>query len=171
MDTSVIQPTEPAVETIPTRVVEGELIRHGQPAYLCCQGDDQTYLATAYGGVSYWYPTCGPNRIKVVFKFESSDGVLIEETAVKIVTTEERVDTSNTLGAFTLDPNCYYWKGGQGDKQLWQVTPLYRRPDGTVRFGDKVLLTNQSFSTQRLTRDGKYLKTAEVDTFWVIEKA
>jgi hypothetical protein len=168
MGTEVIQPTEPAVESISTRVMEGELIRPGQPVFLSCQGDDQTYLATVYGGVAYWYPTCGPNRVKVVLRFDCE--ALRAEDSVKIVTTERSVGSSNTLGAFTLDPNCYYFKDDQGDKQLWQVTPLNRRPDGTVRFGDRVFLTNRSFSTQRLTRDGKYLKTAEVDTFWVIEK-
>lgn len=169
MATEITRPTEPPVESIPTHVEEGELIRPGQPAYLCFQGDRKAYFSTVYPGASYWYPTCGPNRIKVVLKFDRE--ALKEEDSVKIVTTEQRVGASNTLGAFTLDRNCYYWEDDQGDKQLWQVTPLDRRPDETVRFGDRVLLTNKSFATQRLTRDGNYWTTAEVNTFFVIEKA
>ncbi len=168
MATDVMQPTQPAPQSIQTRVMEGEVIRAGQEVYLSFQGDDQANIATVYSGTFYYYPTIGPNRIKIQLKFDG--GTLQEEASVKIVTTEQSVGNSNTLGAFTMDRNCYYYADNQGDKQLWQVTPLERRPDKTIRFGDKVYLINKSFSTQRLTQDGKFLTTAEDGGFWVLEQ-
>ncbi|HEV7516575.1 MAG TPA: hypothetical protein VGR07_09775 [Thermoanaerobaculia bacterium] len=169
MATDVLQPSQPLPESIETRVMEGDVIRPGQRVYLSFQGDDQAYIATVYSGISYYYPTVGPNRIKLVLKFDSE--TLKEEGVVKIVTTEQKVGDHNTLGAFTGDHNCYYFTDNYGDKQQWQVSPLQRRPDQTIRFGDRVFLINGSFATQRLTQEGKFLTTAEDGGFWVIEQA
>jgi len=168
MATDVMQQTHPLPESIETRVMEGEVIRPGQTVYLSFQGIDQVSVATVYLGRQN-YPTVGPNRIKLTLKFDGE--ILQEEDSVKIVTTEQSAGVYNTLGAFTMDRNCYYYTDNYGNKQLWVVTPLERRPDQTIRFGDRVYLTNKSFSTQRLTRDGKFLTTAEDGSYWAIEQA
>jgi hypothetical protein len=168
MATDVMQQTHPLPESIETRVVEGEVIRPGQKVYLSFEGDDQVNIATVYLGTQN-YPTVGPNRVELTLRFDSEK--LQEESSLKIVTTEQSAGKYNTLGAFTMDRNCYYYTDDYGDKQLWVVTPLQRRPDRTIRFGDRVYLINRSFSTQRLTRDGKFLTTNESGGFWVIEQA
>ncbi|HEY0553124.1 MAG TPA: hypothetical protein VGG20_02600 [Thermoanaerobaculia bacterium] len=168
MATDVMQQTHPLPESIETRVMEGEVIQAGQEVYLSFKGENQAHVATVYKGTQN-YPTVGPNRIRLKLKF---DGVtLADEAIVKIVTTEQGVGDYNTLGAFTMDRNCYYYTDNYGDKQRWQVTPVQSRPDKTIHFGDRVYLTNLSFSTQRLTRDGNYLTTAEVNDSWAIEQA
>jgi hypothetical protein len=138
--------------------------------YLSFQGDPSQAIATTYSGVRYWFATVGRTRIRVRFSFRGNE--LREADAVKIVSTESRLGTNNTLGAFADEHECYYYADTQGPKQSWQVNASSSRPDGKIHYGDGVLLTNEYYNNQQLVPENGWLTTKpDASAYWVIEKA
>ncbi|MDF5707296.1 MAG: hypothetical protein PUP90_06345 [Nostoc sp. S4] len=84
------------------------------------------------------------------------NGEVQANSHIKIRTTESAIGNNNVLGAFADSHDCYYWQDGYDqDKQSWQIT----KADGDaspIRYGDRVRITNISYTNQSLAADTKY---------------
>ena len=157
----------PLSETL--KAADSSVVAPDTDVYLAFQGDPAQSIATAYSGISYWFPTVGRTRIKAQFGFRGQE--LKDAAQVKLSTTEGNVGNNNVLGAFADKHECYYYQDTQGNKQLWQVTAESPRPDGTIHYGDRVLLTNLHYNQQLVPEQGWLTTKSNQEAFWQIEKA
>ncbi|HKH49118.1 MAG TPA: hypothetical protein VKM72_31005 [Thermoanaerobaculia bacterium] len=158
----------PLSETL--KANDSSVVAPGTNVYLSFQGDPSQAFATAYSGVTYWFPTAGRTRIKAQLGFKGSE--LQEADTVKIISTETKLGNNNVLGAFADKHECYYYQDTQGNKQSWQVNATSPRPDGKIQYGDGVLLTNEYYNNQQLVPENGWLTTKpDLSAYWIIEKA
>lgn len=169
VETAVDEPRAPLSESVmPDQADE---VAPYTDVYLSFQGNKAHFIAMAMQGAwptQYWFPTAGSHRIKVQLGFH---GKLKEGVEVKILSTETQLGDYKVLGAFADKKECYYWQDTQGNKQLWRVTPVPQGPQ-TIRYGDRVLLTNKDW-VQQLVPDEGWLTTKPhqgIEAHWIIEK-
>ncbi|WPB80740.1 alkaline phosphatase family protein [Archangium violaceum] len=149
-----------------------DVVRFGDNFYLCSQ--DGRYVITADRS-KYKWPRLGSTG-QVKLQLLNGIGELTNGQTVKMKSTEDGLGNQNILGAFGDSHDCYYWDNGYDDnKQGWKVTRVDGGGDGKIRYGDKVYLTNLSYSGQKLVRDTQYAGylTTQADSteYWIIMKA
>ncbi|WP_298904096.1 hypothetical protein [uncultured Nostoc sp.] len=79
------------------------------------------------------------------------------------------------MGAFADSHDCYYWQDGYDeDKQSWQITNA-SGDASPIHYGDRVRISNISYSNQRLAPDTKYdgyITTVEnAEDSWILAPA
>lgn len=112
----------------------------------------------------------GPVKLRLL----GGTGDLTDGATISIASTEPNLGDKTILGAFTNSHDCYYWTAGyDADKQGWRVTKV-DGGDAPVRYGDKVFVTNLSYTGQRLVKDTRYAgyvtTVAPSGEWWVLEK-
>ncbi|MBN4002019.1 hypothetical protein [Nostoc sp. LPT] len=110
---------------------------------------------------------------KVGLQLVGGQGEVTSTNYIKIRTTEEVTGNNNILGAFADSHDCYYWQDGYDDgKQSWKITKADGKA-GSIFYGDRVCITNISYSNQRLAPDTKnqgYITTVKnASDSWILE--
>ena len=124
----------------------------------------------------YNWPKLGQEKKKVVkLKLVGGNGEVQSNSRIKITTTESAIGNNNVLGAFADSHDCYYWQDGYDeDKQSWQITNA-SGDASPIRYGDRVRISNISYSNQRLAPDTKYdgyITTVEnAEDSWILAPA
>jgi hypothetical protein len=161
-----------------------EPIRTGDEVFMSLNGGQEQYVATAYWGVSYWFPTISSSKVKLrldIVEPSSGDPVaagteLKELDIIRLTATEERVGAKR-LSAYQTEHNCYYYDADPGNRngnQQWQVHAMDSADGISICYGDQIAFTNIYFSPQRLVPEESYLTTkvvGDTDSGWVLTKA
>lgn len=146
-----------------------DVVKFGDTFYL--KHESGQYLIPVDRGRYNW-PQLG-NTGKVKLELVGGKGEVQSNSRIKIRTTESVTGHNDILGAFVDSHDCYYWRDGyDNDKQSWQIVKV--SPDaGSIRYGDRVYLTNCSYTTQKLSADTSnrgYITTAEnAKDSWILE--
>ena len=148
-----------------------DVVKFGDTFYL--RHESGQYLFNAERGRRNW-PKLG-NTGKVALRLFGGNGEVTSGSPIKIRTTEEVTGNNNILGAFADSPDCYYWQDGYDNaKQSWQITKASGAA-GSIIYGDRVRISNISYSNQRLAPDTKnqgYITTVEnAGDSWILESA
>lgn len=145
-----------------------DVVKFGDTFYL--KHESGQYLIPVDRGQYNW-PQLG-NTGKVKLELVGGKGEIQSNSRIKIRTTESVTAENDILGAFTDSHDCYYWQDGyDNDKQSWLIAKV--SGGGPIRYGDRVYLTNCSYTTQKLSADTSnpgYITTAEnVNDSWILE--
>ena len=146
-----------------------DVVKFGDTFYL--KHESGQYLVNVERGRYNW-PHLG-NTGKVKLRLFGGEGEVQPDSKIKIQTTEEVTGNNNVLGAFADSHDCYYWQDGYDeDKQSWQITKASGEA-GPICYGDRVRISNISYSNQRLAPDTKhqgYITTVEnAGDSWILE--
>lgn len=148
-----------------------DVVKFGNTFYL--KHESGQYLVNVDCGRHNW-PKLG-NTGKVKLELVGGKGDEVQSNSrIKIRTTESVTAQNDILGAFADSHDCYYWQNSDEhkDKQSWQITKA-SGDAGPIRYGDRVYLTNCSYTTQKLSADTSnrgYITTAEnVNDSWILE--
>ncbi|MEH1836405.1 MAG: hypothetical protein V7L29_31220 [Nostoc sp.] len=118
--------------------------------------ESNKYLIAVEQGRYNWPKLSQEKKKLAKLELVGDNGELQANSRIKIRTTESAIGDNNILGAFADSHDCYYWQDGYDeDKQSWQIT----KADGDaspIRYGDRVRITNISYSNQSLALDTKY---------------
>jgi choline-sulfatase len=145
------------------------VVKFGDRVYL--KHESGKYLVNADRG-GYNWPQLS-NSGKVELQLVGGQGEVTSTSYIKIKTTEEVTGQNNILGAFGDSQDCYYWQDGYDDgKQGWSITKADGGA-GPIVYGDRVYITNISYSNQRLAADSKnqgYITTViNASDSWILE--
>jgi phospholipase C len=146
-----------------------DVVKFGDTFYL--KHESGQYLVNVDRGRYNW-PQLG-NTGKVKLRLLGGEGEVQPDSKIKIQTTEEVTGNNNILGAFANSHDCYYWQDGYDeDKQSWRITKA-SGDAGPIFYGDRVRISNISYSNQRLAPDPKhqgYITTLEnAGESWILE--
>jgi hypothetical protein len=100
-------------------------------------------------------------------------------STVQLFTTQYLLNThvasrapSTALGAWELDPNCYYYPTDDVRdyaQQQWAIVRVTGTPGDPICYGDQVLFQNVYFAGQGLVANGQWLTTSKsAGDVWVI---
>ncbi|WP_437821696.1 alkaline phosphatase family protein [Sorangium sp. So ce1078] len=123
-----------------------------------------------------YFPTLGGEPVELFLEKsarEASSGEVRDGDDVALVSTEVAIGAYNTLGAWSLIGDCYYFNDydpildkDRYEKQTWTIEGAVKgRP---VRFGDAVAFRNKR-SGAYLTPDGNGVTTQRDAYHWIIE--
>ncbi|WP_437972442.1 alkaline phosphatase family protein [Sorangium sp. So ce260] len=123
-----------------------------------------------------YFPTLGGEAVELFLEKsarEASSGEVRDGDDVALVSTEVAIGAYNTLGAWSLIGDCYYFNDydpildkDRYEKQTWTIEGAVKgRP---VRFGDAVAFRNKR-SGAYLSPDGKGVTTQRDAYHWIIE--
>ncbi|WP_437617139.1 alkaline phosphatase family protein [Sorangium sp. So ce834] len=126
--------------------------------------------------VAEYFPTLGGEAVQLFLEKsarEASAGKVRDGDEVALVSTEVEIGAYNTLGAWSLTGDCYYFNDydpavdeDRYEKQTWVLEAVEKgRP---VQFGDAVAFRNKR-SGAYLAPDGNGVKTHRSAYHWIIE--
>lgn len=150
-----------------------DAVKFGDTFYI--KHESNKYLITVEQGRYNW-PKLSQEKKKVIkLELVGGNGEVQANSRIKIRTTESAMGNNNILGAFADSHDCYYWQDGYDeDKQSWQITKA-DGDTGLIRYGDRVRITNISYSNQSLAPDIKsdgYITTVEnAGDSWILAPA
>ncbi|MDY7022577.1 MAG: alkaline phosphatase D family protein [Cyanobacteriota bacterium] len=149
--------------------MEQQVVKYEDTFYL--KHEKGQYLIPAESGRHDW-PKLG-NTGKAKLQIIGGKGEVTSNSYIKIRTTESSTGKNDVLGAFGDSHNCYYWRDEYDNgKQGWRITKASGTP-GPIYYGDRVFITNISYSNQRLAPDTKYqnyVTTVEnAGEAWILE--
>ncbi|MEH2067205.1 MAG: jacalin-like lectin [Nostoc sp.] len=145
-------------------------VKFGDTFYLKHSTDQ--YIVPVGRGTYNW-PQLGDTTQKVTLQLVGNEGQVVEsQSRIKIKTKEPLKDNNDILGAFADSHDCYYSEDGWSeDKQSWVITKV--SGEGSISYGDRVYLTNCSYTNQNLCADTEYvgfITTAEnIKDWWILE--
>ncbi|MCC5669245.1 hypothetical protein LC653_36755 [Nostoc sp. CHAB 5784] len=146
-------------------------VKFGDTFYLKHSTDQ--YIVPVGRGTYNW-PQLGDKTQKVTLQLVGNEGeVVTSQSRIKIKTREPLKDNNDILGAFADSHDCYYSQDGWDEnKQSWLIAKVSGEA-GSIRYGDRVYLTNCSYTNQNLCADTNYagyITTAEnIKDWWILE--
>ncbi|MEH2314287.1 MAG: hypothetical protein V7K35_23440 [Nostoc sp.] len=131
-----------------------DVVKFGDTFYI--KHESSKYLIAVEQGRYNWPKLSQEKKKLAKLELVGGNGEVQSNSRIKIKTTESAISNSNVLGAFADSHDCYYWQDGYDeDKQSWQITKA-DGDAGPIRYGDRVRITNISYSNQSLALDTKY---------------
>ncbi len=146
-----------------------DVVKFGDTFYL--KHENGQYFVNVDHGRRNWPQLSSTGKVKL--QLVGGNGEVTSGSPIKIRTTEEVTGEHNILGAFADSHDCYYWQDGyDNDKQSWRITKASGQAD-PIFYGDRVRISNISYSNQRLAPDTKnqgYITTVEnAGDSWILE--
>ncbi|WP_375510417.1 hypothetical protein [uncultured Nostoc sp.] len=154
-------------------VVNQVVVKFNDKFYL--KHESSKYLIAVEQGRYNWPKLSQEKKKLAKLELVGGNGELQSNSRIKITTTESAIGNNNVLGAFADSHDCYYWQDGYDeDKQSWQITKA-AGDAGPIHYGDRVRISNISYSNQRLAPDTKYdgyITTVEnAEDSWILAPA
>lgn len=135
-------------------------------------------------GLAALFPTWGegtPSNMSFLTPAAEVSGHVPDQAQIYLVSRETGLMAANALGAWADSSDCYYYTpyftSDYAPNQIWTVQN-HSRPGHSINYGDQVILMNQAYSGQGLSRDtglltiGNWLTTtASSPDTWTVEPA